>query len=601
MPGVANPQEMLVSYGPNFTFPVSMKPIDSALKPVWDQAGRVVVAHEYSFTLSCVLYPESDDEDDASRQMELVRQQLTKEADVLKIIGVGFGGLGNDDFIVNSPGGRVWDLKWGPHPDLEVFKQIGSSLAWEVVWTVTTTLAPCPEESMPGKGRAMEWNYKVSWDVNEKGLTTRSVSGHVTIPLTRFPGPDVLTVKDSADSLRESVKDLLIPAGFRRIPGRSDLSEDRRTLTFSLQDVQFENQYCPPPGVILVTARHDFTTAQYNWFKATHTLSATYTAARDYPKSVAWTHFTELYLSRRAAAEKAGQTFIPLILSGGETPYDTVTTFNLRYLVMGHQKKADAQRLLALLPFRQGLWTPVPSSSWGAWVESVGRTAMHSRGYAGMKFDPADDYLLSLCQPPGDKLTNLSNKTREYKLRNVELGRKPNLPPGDPDPEDSWLQYRVRLRILQRDDNVVLKLLPTTPVEAGYKPRRGDVMNDKLGGFIADYAPPPPGTERRVVQFRSEADYRVVLEGEAIRVGHAISNPVLTEVGGVKAFPVNDDGDHFSQEIVANAMLTPIAVATWRQAYVLLGTPRKPIGPPDNPTIGSIGRTDNIEGFVAGV
>lgn len=605
MPGIDLPAGTTVSYA-DYEFPVSLEPVKCDMDPVKDSAGRVVTAMRYRFTLSAIIYPLGV-EASAVTQMANLRTQLSKPACRLEVSGTGFGNL-----IVNDRAENVWDAAWGPWPQVVALTQVGDDMAWKLVWTVVTLIPEdCPEKTRPGQKRAMEWCYDLTWNVNEKGLTTRTMVGHVVIPLTR-PFPTSRKIPDSADSLREAVARINIPFGFRRTPGVFKLSEDRRRLDFTITDVQRENAFCPPAGVIDVQARHDFSNAgQYNFFKNVNTLTASYTVAQDAPKSVAWDHFVALYLSRRAVAINDGATVIPLTLTGGEAIYDQTSTFTLRYAVFYPvgDNNAKKQRFIERLPFFQGLWKFPPQSDFIRWAESLYGGAWHPRGYARMAFANEDDSLRTVCDD--GPLPKLDPKVKDdsvpVKISDPDGGRRRpgggggGGPPGGrlipvevPPKNRSHLQYDVRLRVIPKEENTRLKLLPPDGEPVKYRPKPRNVNED--GGYEPEYV--PPKSKPHVIQQRAEPSYLAVFEGEVVRVGHTIPIPALTEIAGVKVHPWDEDGqDYANMEVIGN-LLVPVYVAAWRQTYLLETTPAGKVLPPDAPLEGRAPGGDRLEGFV---
>lgn len=603
MPGVTNPSGMTISYN-GYTFPVTVEPPKISIEPQFDSAGRIIVACKYTVSLSAVIYPGTD-ESNASLQMADLRTRLSAEACELRIEGTGFS-----DLVVNERGGRVWDMDWGPKPRVLECAQIGDDLAWRISWVcVAVTSEECPEDTKPLLGRVYEWCYSVRWSVDQRGLTTRTVTGHVMIPITRLV-PTSREVPDQADKLREAVKNLIVPEGFRRVPGEATLSENRRRLDFVVTDQQLDSPWAPPPGVILCSGTHQVSNAgTNNWIQYRHTISASYTVARDQPKSRAWQHFAKLWKSRWSQARGGGrQLMLPLSLSMTETLWDMTTSFSISYITLPSKRAAAKKNPLDLLRESMaqatggsGLWlAPVPTS-WTEWAESLKSGAFESRGYAGLKYDVKDDRLVNVCLTGGGSAVR-SLASRRPPTRNDPKNLKgtPPPPPGDDEvPEvkvakdESWVKYESRLVIKEKDDLAKLKTLPLDEVK--HRPR--EIETNSTIAFRSDYV--APKEKPHVFQLRAQPDQEIMFEGKAVRAGYTIDCPRLITVGGAKAYRMNGDGDYFEQEIFAN-FLTPVVAAKWRQTYVLESTPTRGIGPPDHPVFGALaGVDDGLIGFTA--
>jgi hypothetical protein len=630
MPGLSVPAGVTVRYGTEadgYTFPVSLEPVQITETMVYDKAERVVAGVRFNVRLSCLVYPLGL-EASAITQMVALRAALSKPAHELTVTGTGFGTL-----VVNRQGGQVWDMAWGPRPKVVITRQVGDHLCWKIDWECETLIPEdCPEVTRPGRKRPFEWNYQVRWSIDEKGLTRRVVSGHVRIPLTRLT-PEARTVPDSADALREAVATLDVPVGFRRTPGEFTLSEDRRTLNFSVTDSQLQSGRAPPPGVVDVQARHEVSNGgQYQFFRHVNTLTANYTVAQSHPKSVAWQHFVDLVRLRRLAAKEAGMVIIPLTLSLSESIYTTESSFTIRYATIPREgvigDKEASEQFIARLPFSLGMWQFPANSDWGNWRDSMQDGAFHPRGFARMAFDPKDDRLVNLCvpdrrmggrlnsdvEPPPGRRFDIDNEgkggggdrelrtgggggdaTRVLRTGGVggaALKGKAQAFGDPPPPQHSYLEYLLKLKILPTVETAALKLLGG--VGEAVRRRVKDVDSADVGGWVANYL--QPRRIPHVVQHRAEPTFRAVFTGQVIRAGYNVAIPELTEISGVKAIPIPSADDFAGSEILGN-LLTPLCVAAWRKTYLLETTPTRPVLPPDNPVSGRFKGGDLLKGF----
>lgn len=631
MPGVALDGTSIYYNG--YEFPVTVEPPRITIEPVYDSAGRVVVACRFTFNISTIVFPYTDfGEANTNTQMALLRVKLSEPAKELRVIGTGFS-----DFTVNTPGGRVWDMEWGPKPKVVSLRQVGDNQAWKLDWQVTACVPEeCPESTHWSLKRIMEWCYSVQWDVDEQGLTTRTVTGHVMIPLTREPG-NPLALPDHADRLREAVKDINTPEGFRRIPGPTTLSEDRRRLDFTITDKQFESIWSPPPGVTVITGSHSMNNYQAkNWLQWLHSVNVTITMGRDQSKADSWFHFGRIWRHRaftRQRDVRIDELWLPLTLSVNETMYSMTTSFRMDYIVTKNNVGADfgpqgfLKTVLRSVGRTSGMWSMPPDHTWLTWHASLRETALHSRGYAKLEYFKEDDKLINVCvAPPPTGRSLLPWKVPPNPDRVLQgriPGRGGNIDPkednaqgnlgggggagNDPrlrgeeellnrriEPRASFLMFNASIRIIEEDDVARLKVLPDSEVQ----PRRGRRTVDSDRQYEPDYdakASPP-----FVFQYRAEPGYLVVYEGKAVRAGYSIDRPRLEEVGGQKAYPVKTADDYFQSEVVGN-FLTPIVAAKWRLTYAMENTPKKPIGTPGNVLYGSLdGSADpQLDGFTS--
>src|SRR5262249_37622958 len=145
----------------------------------------------------------------------------------------------------------------------------------------------------------MEWNYRLSFDVDTSGYTKRTYSGHLRIPQTR-KSVDDHTLSDQADAYRELINPPLL-VGFRRTPGTFVLSEDKCRLDFPIVDQEIGPTY-PPPGVVEVSMSHEVATDRVYKGMWTATLSATYEVARNVDRATPMRYFLATALDRAQAA-----------------------------------------------------------------------------------------------------------------------------------------------------------------------------------------------------------------------------------------------------------------------------------------------------------
>lgn len=599
MPGVDIPSAVTIGYN-GYIFSVFVEPPEIEVRPNYDSAGRAVVSRTYSVSLTAIVTPEGGST--TLEHFEDMLAALQEPAGHFELLGTGFDDLD----VCPDGGGGVRDVVWGPKPRLLRCTQIGNDQAWKVTWQCDVCIPACPEEST--SGRAMQWNYRVSWSIDPSGLTRRTVSGLVKIGQTRVSSTSKL-VLDSADRLRDAVAHIQLIPGYRRIPGTFELSEDRNTLTFTVTDEQLPSVAAPPPGIIDCTASHRMSNSTAAGFaRWTGTISANYEVARGFGKGIAWRNF-RLLVGKRLTQEGRGRRdkvqYIPLSLSVGEPEiYGKQTAeFSLSYALVVKGMGVNAGgglNVKALSDFlsQAGLWVEPPDSGWREWAQSLA-DGLHNypRGISQLFFDPRrDDVIVDICDPeprpvPEGRAIRTEPSGRGRKSLDEEL-RREVLPGGRPAPEDSWMKYRVRLRVVPEDDVARLKVLPQKEVK--WRPRDVDV--DKPGrGWEADY---PPGDDNAVFQFRGEPNIKIALEGEAVRVGYEVDPPRLKTAGGVPLVPMNDHTCYFETETVTNLMI-PVVKAAWRQIYALPRTPGKPMTTPDNPLLGNAATKPTLTGFTA--
>lgn len=552
-----------------------------------------------------VYVPEGQTTDDV---IAAARRKLTSQGGALSYRGRGFG-----PFEVNT-GGGVKDVVWGPVPTRFDFRIIGAPLAVEIIWGVQVAIPEC--RAAKYENAVLDLSYQVGYEIDRAGLTTRHVTGAVTIAQTRAAQADK-RVRFTADGWRKRVRPAPV-RGFRRTRQHYALSLDQSTLTFAVTDEEM-GPNTPPPGVIDVQfGQSQSNESPLNLSAYTVTFTATYDLARGVPPSVARVHFRALMTDRlnRIAAEMKlvpadgnderpnladvafnaavlaalppigphavakfvgpfiiahqlrralandpkATTFIPVSFTAAEpNAYARVTQAQFQATF---QFTLPAQRFLTA-----GLWVPVPGSDWQAWRKSLDGTAFDDRGRAGLESRPGD-LIVDLCGRPGDALDQLP--AGEKRVGGVGSGGPPL---GYVTPRRSWLHYRNAVTLSERNGVAV-----HVPLPAGHATLRTPAAVG-LNTFGAAGVPGVPGGRLKtepVIQDVSGGHFLLVMEGVAIRAGWEPADPELKEVGGAKAVRI---GGSVRRELLVNCGV-PVYGCAWRKVYALDGRPARLATPP---------------------
>lgn len=569
------------------------------VKPVKDSAGRALVAREYSIDVTGRIATPADVSTDTT--LAAMRIALEQPAGQLVYIDKGFGPLS-----VNVPGG-VKDAAYGPWPDVLGWEPIGNDQGCLVRWRCTTTV-PC-EESPSQKG-VIEYCWTENWDVDQDGYTTRTIEGHVTIQATR-DSVNSRTISDNADAYREQITPDL-PLGFRRTESFK-LSEDKRTLDFSFTDEQIPQPL--PAAVSTAEVRH-----KVSWRRgekgtpprAIASLSGTLTLPAQANKSLLWDQIMLIIASRwpvGALGVQANKDWLYLIdsIDVDDEVFGRGTSFSATALVLGLKAK-----LFGPLPFlaASNLWAAIPGTNFVQWKQSLFQKSgsgkpFAPRGMAGMRFQNSDDAIVDLCSNEA-LLTGNSNAPGRSLVGKGQLPRQPN--GAAIDPQITWLNYRLRLRLLEDDRMARHKLLggPTARTPKPVAPPEGTIVSDgyqnspglippqanELGGFIGavddaaeDIGAAGPGFIGGVpdlLQQVSVPTFTVRLEGYATRLAYPIPIPRLATIGQVPVTQLNQD---VSQEQISSVGGLPVFAATWSINYALPQAAGALLPMPGNPAV----------------
>lgn len=592
--------DMELSYN-GVTFPAGCNTDSFRITPVKSADGRTFTHHD--FALQVTSYWDTSTPT-LVRIYNDVISRLTQPAAGLVYKGRGFG-----DLKINMPGDKHKDVSFGPWPTVvENVSHNGnvSKLVWSVMWSSLT----CGDAVFDGLF-AKDLAFELSFDINRFGHTTRTITGFVTIPLTRRTATD-RKPPISADDLRERITPALL-VGFRRTAaGRFTLSYDRTKLNFHFEDVRFAGAV-PPPGVVDASAKHTLTQEGGKPYSWTGTMSSTFALAPGQSAQAALDCFFATLEARANLIRNTGgllsivagtkPKFLPWAFQMGEANMydDTVVELSSTYKVIG----ADLRTMLA----RGGLWTPVPAAHNDArkWMVSMG-TVLSARGVDGLVFDTNSDKIVDLCKP--DKATVDLKSAPKPAPKGAELRGGPSIIPPSavravfpaPTPADSWLDYKCAIRIEDEHGVIVGTTLPEQPLANSTKPGGFDVAKGKLPAGqeastfpdAADVGPvdaPNNAAARggQFVQQRVAPKLFVFIEGEAARHGYEVPCPSLESIGGLPAVPCHraDRGEGFwFGEAGACAAGYPIHAARWKLRYTFDSTasgPRGALKAPPNP------------------
>lgn len=501
---------------------------------LYDGADRTIVAVVYKLAISTIV--QNDAGTDAN--IQAIDAALSAAGQKLTYKGIGLG-----NFSINVGGqGAASDVMWGPKPRVVMFKPIGCGQAVEIDWEVEFAIPRCSDAVFTKN--LMAFNFEADYSIN-LGLTTRTITGYIEIPMTRVGGGNTLPDSVDAPGYFESVVPQ-IPSGFtRRFPTRR-VSADKRRIDFTLVD---EELPCGgfPPGII--DADGEQTTANAtpkNLFQYISTLNATYTVAPGQPKSAASNAFFALLLDRSgvSAIEKS-RIYVSFRCSEG-LYRNRAISFSCSWMYTSTLVNCLADG---------GIFRPLPQTAWSTWINSTGvKQAVSPRGSAGMALQASDDAIIDLCK------VSAPSTLKGGGAKALALSSPPVvITPQVLDPALSWVDADIRIVVETVFNTVRLKPLPDAVVPTGGSvgevsamsinpnlslpnlngnspvnpvPWAGQTTNGKL---VSTIATTPDMTD--TIQYRATPSYRVLIIGEAFRAGYKVPIPQLTTVGGITPDP----------------------------------------------------------------
>jgi hypothetical protein len=227
-----------------YTFPVKYNAKITS-RPQYDPAGRSRIFTRYTIEVYGLVT--STETSRQNNSLLNIRRRLQQPGGVLKILGLGFGD------IDTSPGtGGQLDVEWGPKPQLMTWNPIGT-IAAEVVWTCEVALVDCFDSSSQYyQDKFLSFNFESAWTVNERGYTTRSISGSYTVAGIRLStDQSAMDMEFSANAWWQRCYDLFpIPSMFKRTRNEHTISANGVECKWGLEDAEIEADNAFPWGIV---------------------------------------------------------------------------------------------------------------------------------------------------------------------------------------------------------------------------------------------------------------------------------------------------------------------------------------------------------------
>ena len=535
-----------------------------SVTPVYSSSGRTVKYLRYVLSVETVVHEGCISPGDTTDLTLLaLRTLLLQEGGQLVFDSKGFG----MDVSINTtsaPASSRTDVIYGPKPMMLDWRPLNGVFAAAISWQVEFHVARCLPEAPVFQ--LTEFEYSVSWDINESRMTTRTITGQYEVPARSVQSR---LISNSADLLRDNLQ-IEQPANFRRTDNYS-LSEDKRTLSFSIVDTEIPSDDPLFPGII--NADVDFTVNSENKFLNANVhwgceLSGTIEVAPGVPKYTAWLAFLAIWKKKRSVANRArsdtGRGFESPGDAGERRETQTDGYIFTRRFSFGEQVFGRAQtwrvEWLLTCSLQQilqasGIWVPVESNTWDQWKASL-RDILGSRGSADMRHFPTDDVIVNFCQNPvaavsaGAERPPLARVTEEIEREKCQR-------------KNSWITFVNEIKCRRIYNHV-------------YQQRLGeDAPTDEqiesnaayFGGQVATIASGSVGSRSvPVVHRRGSSFWDCVMSGFAIRCRWKIPKPELNSIGGLT--PLNGTTDEWTHSKWKDGLDgDPIWIARWLQHY----------------------------------
>ena len=406
---------------------------------VYDEAGRVAVKKMLTITVKSIITPTHDSNGPFSgtqsdetclnndSTLDEIRERLCVIGGVLDVSGIGFGRLRVNDYNAAEPGFDVVDMAHGPKPRVIRWTPIAGAGAAEIVWTVVAVVPPCERED-----DLKSMNFNIGFSVNEKGYTTRRVSGFLEVVNSDIsPG-----FRRSADDFRGRIVVAKITNAHRT--QNFDLSADRSRLDFSIVDTEIESPNSYPPDVVLISAPltlripkpHKGSVHSTSRLNVNLELTATASRIR------AFEIFAAIFRNRTEDYPTDGNTSRVIIqeLTITEDPFSNQYRFAISWIVT-----MNFEQLL----LSSGLFKAF-NVDWATWSASMNQVQAN-RGLGQFAYSEAgqDDKLVSACEDEVNNSVIVATEAVPYftNVSTYEILCNENPPP----PEASYEKFEAYL------------------------------------------------------------------------------------------------------------------------------------------------------------
>lgn len=594
-------------------------------QPVYTTSGMQVKYVAYQFRIQGVLVPTSSGQETTDVDFAEMRNRLSVEGRLLKFSNLGFG----PDMNVFSSGvssGRP-DVLYGPKPQILEWTPLAAGKSCRFTWICEVHLPPCSIIQTLQSSRAiLEFEWSSTWDFDDEGLTTRTVTGQLEVASQRtvIAGGNRGLVQRTADQYRDLVTvtfPVPLPGFVRR--QTFNLSDDFRILKFSLVDTELGSPEAYSPGIVKQDIDYTISNSQEkNLYLWTFNLSGSVTVSPSHPKDLAWavlnTHFDRrlehlrqfrkvhshegtAYQAIRESIRTGGCHMIPLSMSFSEKVTGRTMTFDVTWMyTVPLEYLLQAAGFLMVTNRQQDL------IRWNLWRDSMilpfdtpgaphlpGKGApFGSHGAAQLK-DVSPKVLVNICSMD-------DNASQEFVSPGDLLNRPNPQKPRKPDPPvnyDGYLDYRLGIETEEESNKARRKILqsPNTSQEkideqSGAEAALETFLNQTGGAALTHPSSYYQSTPVKVQQ-RTSKTYTLAMRGYSVRVGQSSPIPRIEKIADADVEVMNR---RVLVQSVARNVDTLIYLTAWDITYALSQPPKGDLANPAN--IAIIG-----DGFRAGL
>lgn len=388
------------------------------------------------------------------------------------------------------------DCKFGPLPGPMKLTPVGNYLAHQLDWTiewhakeclVSTTGGTANSEFLLTSPTIRSAGYSLAYDLDEKGLTTRTVAGHIEIFLNRTI-PSSNQIPTIVDAVRDQIN-VVLPHGFQRVRRAYRISEDKTRLEYMIVDKELPGDFAYPPGILDLNMRHRVATAKGQFatsIQLLNSLSGSLTAAKTHSIAVAFDRVMAIARSRiDAARRQVGKTGFVLITSIDLTRElfgPKTITFDISYIITDGQAK-NKNWPPGNITGRSGIFADaaingrslrLDGGAWEDWRDSLPEL-IDNRGFSVLRPTAGSDKIIDACT---GQLSSVSFDGQQ--IPTIEDGRG-SLVNRCPTAKDQvYRYYKSQVEVITDPEIVQLQGMAT----GGSDPGIGDTSEpaDEAGG-----------------------------------------------------------------------------------------------------------------------
>lgn len=508
------------------------------------------------------------------RHMDEIRKRLSQPCQILSFNFQGLGNIQINGSRNTTAGTPIYDVDYGPKPQVLDWQPLGGSLGARIEWLVTTRIPPCTA-SNTGLSGIIDFGYEVNWSIGDPGWLTRTVKGYVELAATRRSNTSADSIANQLVDLTQNIElfnkavqrieNLFTPLpGFLRDPVTYAVSPNKKALVYSITDTQIQSQNPYFNGAIEVELEESLESSMdggaafsvWNWgfsgsVKVANTAGLTTNITDN--KRLCFSAFG-LAIKDRLDRIRLNPLNYTHEFPSSQTPISPAhnavfipNRFRVSNQCYGTEINVQADFTLycpgQLVVIASGMFDDIRiyGYTWQSWREFLNQHGIKAP-IEGIL--PKQDIIVDLCHP----LTETSKET-VFREEQRGFGRIPTPDAFIIPPEaETWLDYRNTFYFLNRNFTVVGTVGSERAREIVERPSQNPKQENELdisikspSGTVGDTARYASRVFEPDLQTGAEPIGYVTMIGSAVRIGYAINAPKLLYVGGVPCVKTGDD------------------------------------------------------------